>query len=940
MSHLGVLSTRLTLIVCFAALVLCCGVFAADLPGTAPYIAGLDEMERAKWDDAITAFTQAIKVEDENADYHLARSVANAFSEQLEAAQRDVDRAARLRPNHKLTKLFQATIIAMQGRFKEDAKFYPLQAPDTFDLAVREMSHKYGEAAFRLAAGQTADAVSMARLQEQRDTSKAQFADFAKQFVVRVKPEGASLAGALKSRGVERYKKRLYSEALDDLEWSRRWTPNDSEIVFFIASCKLDLRFYEGARADFTRALQLVPNWGSAYIGRALAHAALGNSETARADFALGQKYDPKSAAVWRDELERQLTAMDKPTTASQRNQMLIDLKSLVSSGAKSQAIFLRAISLVRAVHATRLHADERYSLRLQELRDAVADEGKASADAYAALSAFLYEEATSALFEWVEPRDEPKSVRGQTDAMYAAELDEAEQVADKALKLNPKHGKALAIKVACLFEKMKFAEAEPIIASVLEAAPTESSVLDIFVRLIVREVRIAFEVSSRDVANLGWAAANDPFLRFPKSYGAKEAPAIRAQGIALGEKLVPLLKSVVESEYSNDPSGARTALESAVKKQPDFVAAWRKLGGIYGRLNLPREQADAYQSAANITHTTAAPMLKFAWTQFTSATLEAAGFAVIRAGELDPADPRVAAFRGVLARESGNALDAANWFTVAAALREANAQFNGTRLKLATGAPLRASDVGLAIQLNYLTGELALEANAAERAAVALEENVTLYQRIEESERYVPAPGAMLPHVSKNAAEIPPAQNIETIMAWSRLRLGQAYLKLNRNHEANRELVWIINFDRRRRQKIEPGAAILQPARQAIVYLIKTALARNDFDGAQNWLDNAPNEKDLPPNVVAELTSLRTHVERGQPITITDPVALYELRQSVVINQKSSIEQRQTIERALADPNTTEQVKKALGPSLNYWNKKIIEAEKKLNQIDAVKPK
>ena len=72
---------------------------SADAPGTATYLEGLDALENGKWNDAVSAFSQSIKAEEENADYYTARGVAEALSEQLEPAQRDLERANRLRPN-------------------------------------------------------------------------------------------------------------------------------------------------------------------------------------------------------------------------------------------------------------------------------------------------------------------------------------------------------------------------------------------------------------------------------------------------------------------------------------------------------------------------------------------------------------------------------------------------------------------------------------------------------------------------------------------------------------------------------------------------------------------------------------------------------------------------------------------------------------------------
>ena len=136
-----------------AVLVPLCAVAAAaaDSPGLAAYLDGLDALEQSRWNDAVGAFSKAIDAEEENADYYTARGVAYALAEKPDQALGDLQRADRLRPNFKPTRLWLATVVAMQGRFTEDVNYYPAATRDPYESAVRAMSRKYGELAFRAA---------------------------------------------------------------------------------------------------------------------------------------------------------------------------------------------------------------------------------------------------------------------------------------------------------------------------------------------------------------------------------------------------------------------------------------------------------------------------------------------------------------------------------------------------------------------------------------------------------------------------------------------------------------------------------------------------------------------------------------------------------------------------------------------------------------------
>ncbi len=165
---------------------------AADSPGLAAYLDGLDALEQARWTNAVGSFSKAIGAEEENADYYTARGVAYDLAEKLDQALSDLQRADRLRPNFKPTRLWLATVVGMQGRFTEDVNFYPVATRDPYESAVRAMSRKYGELAFRAA---NMPGQSDPKWQAERNEALSQFATLARQFVQRAKPAAHRWAG-------------------------------------------------------------------------------------------------------------------------------------------------------------------------------------------------------------------------------------------------------------------------------------------------------------------------------------------------------------------------------------------------------------------------------------------------------------------------------------------------------------------------------------------------------------------------------------------------------------------------------------------------------------------------------------------------------------------------------------------------------------------------
>src|SRR5579862_1662498 len=929
---------------------------AADTPGMTSYVEGLDALERAKWNDAIDAFTKSIDAEEENPDYYVARGVALALGEQIEKAQKDLERANRLRPNHTPTKLWLATTVGMQGRFMEDSNYFPAATRDPYETAVREMSHKYGEMSFRLKTNRDEAREYGARWQKERDAAKEKFPMLAKQFVERAKPAGAPVAGVLKTRGIARYQKKQYAEAFDDLEHARQSDPSDVETIFYIAGCKQALGSPEGARADYTLVLTQKEAWGNAYIGRAFAHAALGSVERAREDFSIGAKLKPETAAGLKAEFEKRLAELAPPPDAARRAQMLTELMEAAKAGAKPEELAQRAVTLVKAVHATRLRSDERHQYHLRDLREAVRVAPN-NPDAVADLSEFLYDAATTVITEWVEPRAEPHPYRPQTEETRAQELAEAENAADAALRLNSGQVKALAFKAACLIERFQWGDAETNLRHALELKPYDPIVLDMFSRVMDH----AGSVAASNAAGLRsvehWSDFHYDYYRYPSQAELREANELDAEAHRLWDIARKALLAAAEAERGKplgyyylaivaqregDIAAARTELETAVKLQPDFLHAWRKLSQVYSNLKMTNESFEAQMSASNVAHTTAAPMLKLVWLHFNRTAWKSSGAALDRAALADPADARVAAYRGSIAREKGNAAEAAAWFFAASAINDANAILNGVRLHQ-SGAPLSADDAGLAVQLNLSAGELMLESNQLQAAADQLSVNLPLYDRIEEAARYAPLPHAMIPRSLKDPTEIPQAPNIETMLAWTRLRLGQAFYKLNRLDDAAREFQWVISFEGRKPHVIDVGSEIRTPANLAAVWMFKTAMAKKDFQAAKQWELRAGYPKDLPEAEAAELEQLRKQLmdsRRAEQEAILNPktgvmTANDYQRQRLTQYRATMVQQKTAAEKSINDPNTADNIKRSMQSSLKYFDGQIANTDRQLKALD-----
>jgi len=897
------------------ALVVAGLAFAGE--GTDLYLTGLDALERGVWDEAVDYLGKAVEADDENPDYHLAHGVALAFAERVHAAARSLQRADRLRPNHDPTRLWHASVVAMKGEFREDQKIYPAATRDPYETAVREMSRWYGEPAFR--ANHLGD--DDPSYQKSREKARGRFRTLARQFVKRQKPAGAAIAGALKDRGIARYRNKDYEGAYADLQ--RLNTPDDAEVLFCLAGCKLELGSPEGARADYTILLARDPLFGDAYVGRALAHVALGSTERARLDIALAKAHGADARRA-----EQRLRAMGEPVPAGAGATVLAELAAEARAGAGWDGLLDGATALVRTAHAARLRADETYQRRLRDLRAAV-DAAPDDADRLADLGQFLYDEATTVLIEWVEPRAPRRPYRPQDQA---GELEEAEKALDAALAIAPEHTKAMAFKAACLIRKRQWEPARKLLERALELAPTDAVVLGLVSQVLdhIAAIKAASAANLRSVKS--WESWHYIYYRYPSKAELRLADAYERQARWLQGKARESLVKAVEAEsgksrgffysgelarWDGDVEAARAAYTKAVELDPRYRSAWLRLADVYRRLQRAEDAYRAQSAAANLSHTTAAAMLKLAWLQIARTAWRSAGAALDEAAGIDAADPRVAAYRGVVAELQGKHEDASAHYRVALAINEAAARFRGVFLRRSE-APIDPNDAALAMELAYRCGRLALRAGQARAAADVLAAYLPLHARVEEAARYADAWKAMLPGPGRSDGLIPGAPNVETLAAFGRVRFGDALVRLGRLDDAIRELTWVVEFESRQPSVLTAGELIHEPAQLATAHLARAALRKGDRALAERAFSGLGQSKRFSTDVAVEIEQIRQEVGRALHGGQRRPQTLTEKRRRMWMRQREQlVAAKRAQEEILASPSATEAQKRTARQSI-----------------------
>ncbi|MEM7172843.1 MAG: tetratricopeptide repeat protein [Pseudomonadota bacterium] len=881
----------------------------SEAPGIDAYLQGLDDLNQARWDDAIQSFNRALQDQAENPDYLLARGVASTFARRLRDAEHDFERANRLRPNHKPTKLWWATAVAMQGRFAEDGVIYPPVTHDQYETTIRTMSKEFGDYYFRQSLGDD-DAVAVAK--PRYDAAIRSFPKLAKMFVERTRSEGGQqldgLTAALRQRGIERYNTGKCDQAIEDLHNAYNANQADAEALYYLAGCKLQLGSPEGARHDYTEVLLAEPDHGYALLGRALALAELGDEPATQRDLAAAKSLLSTLDPAYEKQIENALSGRQDPASPIHGFDQLAALPLALSAGVAWDSFLQSAQDLVKSTQVGRLRADEAYQVELNRLGQAAQADG-AGADEFAALGQFLYEQALIVVGEAVEPRAPNRSYRPQNAARQDSELAFAERAVDRALQLDPNHPRALAFKGASRFKRDNdWVSAEKYLSRAIDLDHQDPVILDLFAIVLdyIAFVQASAAAELRSVDS--WEDTHYIYYRYPSEAELRRANELDALARRLWDKARRALNAAIASapdsaqasyyqsilaERDGDLAAAEAHLKQALAHQSDYFEAAQRLSTIAHKLGHTTLAYDAQSIATNLVQTSAAPMLKLAWIEFNRTAYEKATRALSKAAELDPADPRVAAFFGAIAEATGDNRAAMEWFLTAAALEEVRLANLGRDVRGKAYTGFEADHLARLFALYNRAADILNKLGHSELAAQLLNTNFALYQQLGEETKFSRSSSGILPEPRLDPGKIPEAPTIEGLIVWSAIHAGRANTDLGQYDTASQFYDWAAAFESRKPPSVDQGMAVRLPGTWGRLGLADVALQRGNLQQASDHMQDFGYPSVATPAMDAEAARLRNAIEAaGYRAT---GQTLHDLRDQQKRNKAQELQNQET---------------------------------------------
>ncbi len=665
-----------------------------------------------------------------------------------------------------------------------------------------------------------------------------------------------------------------FAEALALLAIVRVPFPEDGPTAALAADCWLGLGRPATARREATLALTGEPESAHALLRRAVAAGRLGRTDQARADLGLAAALDGAAVKPVHAVVEQAIAEGDRAGDPVARRRELVQR---VGRGAGEPAIDEAARSLARAAERTRRYYDEHYAEEIRRRTERSRQRPK-DPTPLAGLAAFLLDEARA------DRRGEAVET-GRANVPYRSASDDTRDVrralalADQALAIDGRHVGALMQRARALSRLGDHAGAERVVAHALGIAPDDPQARRqqgafwieranrLFGEAAMRRApRVStntwrenrsdgvWEVTRTTTtppsqADLNAAAQLDAEAdRLLQQARSAIAGALEATRGTLEGDLLAADVALTERRWADAEKAARAAL----KRDPRSLAAHDIIVDARERSG-QRDRADhARSERANLVQTTAGWKLTLAWRAIEQRAFDAATRLLAEAEAIDPADGRIDAFRGEVARLTNRHEDARAAWRVALALAQARVALD----ERAVGA------AGAQVPRDPLESGLALAMRERLAAASPPAEALELYRASMVVGDRLPPGGAatemftaMLPDPETPQSPMRRPRNTADWLVLARVGAARLFTAAGKDNEAMAEyraagayaalggaaMTPNIADPRGNRQNSNFAVyATVPELGEALIVLGRDAVRRRDFESAQTYLHQA----------------------------------------------------------------------------------------------------
>jgi tetratricopeptide (TPR) repeat protein len=423
----------------------------------------------------------------------------------------------------------------------------------------------------------------------------------------------------------------------------------------------------------------------------------------------------------------------------------------------------------------------------------------------------------------------------------------------------------ALAARSALWIRRNQFDSAKKLLQRAIKIDPSHPRIVDLFVQVLERSAEIARWKASDLRETKTWSDCRWIYWRLPTAselelagqyerHAGELIDLARAALQAASRPETPeglFFRGLVASR-DGDFKSARAWLSESIRLRPSDDRARRLLVSVLSSLGEFVPALEEQAALVNMFETTAVPLLRGVWDCVRTKRWASARKLLARAAQIDPADPRIAAYFGVVCLAEEKKAEAASWFRAALAIARA-------REELARGRRLTPSGYGFALAVRLRLQRLLDPAEAE----ILMMESVALEPRIPHADFVLKVPWALLPHPDLEAA----TDNVLGLVAWSREALGAAQFRSNKYAQAIATLLPIHAYDHKLMTNGVGLDRLEYPRVYSSLWLAKSFLALGKPDEARPWAGKVPGKRVGPgptenPHAELEEEGTRLHEE------------------------------------------------------------------------------
>jgi tetratricopeptide (TPR) repeat protein len=306
---------------------------------------------------------------------------------------------------------------------------------------------------------------------------------------------------------------------------------------------------------------------------------------------------------------------------------------------------------------------------------------------------------------------------------------------------------------------------------------------------------------------------------------------------------------------YRGDLEKASIEYEAAVTLEPTQSQWHFNLAAIYDALGRTTDAFEQRVISINSMDTSADPLLAASWDLFARTKFRSVRQVLVRCADIDPSDPRTAAYLGIAQLHDGNSREAVSWLELAVALESARLKHHGIEMSVlpdtsvsfsiqkrdhANTSRLNPSELGFTLGASLRLAQAYRQAGKHDRSALLAQQLLRHEHRVLFTDKSTDVIEAILPDPGGDLHAPPRREHTSSLFAWLRVAGGEALYHQGKYQQA----IEFLQPTQRVEGELQNGRGeerLIGPMLYGAVVLARSYLELGDLENATQYVNLVP---------------------------------------------------------------------------------------------------